>query len=97
MSDMLTFIGGAAVGSLITYLSKNEEARKSVEHFIDSMGSAFTDFVKRVTPGESKQAEASETETTAEVADKPPPAKRTTRPRKATKPKKPLSEESAIH
>mgnify|MGYP001816430806 CR=1 FL=1 len=57
MSDLLTFIGGAAVGTLVTYLAKNPEARKTAERFIDGMGEAFTGFLQRMTPGaENRQA-----------------------------------------
>jgi len=47
---MFTFIGGAAVGSLLTYMAKNQETSETVENFIDAMGRAFTDLLRRITP-----------------------------------------------
>ena len=97
MSDMLTFIGGAAVGTLVTYLAKNEEARKSVERFIDGMGTSFIDLIKRLTPHAEEQTQASEAEPMAETPDKATSTRNTARPRRTAKPKKPLSGESPIH
>jgi hypothetical protein len=94
---MLTFIGGAAVGTLVTYLAKNEEARKNVEKFIDGMGSSFIGLIKRLTPEHEEQTAASETETTAETPQRATPASKTARPRRAAKPKRPVSGESPIH
>ncbi|MGD8590314.1 MAG: hypothetical protein PVG22_15925 [Chromatiales bacterium] len=97
MSDLITFIGGAAVGTLVTYLVKNEEARKAVEGFIDGMGKRFTDLMHRATPNPGEAAEQAEAEPVAEAAAKPKAAKRATRPRRVSKAKKVDAEDTSIH
>ena len=97
MSDLMTFIGGAAVGTLVTYLVKNEEARKTVEDFIDGVGKGFTDLLHRATPNTEQEAEQAAAEPTAEAAEKTKPAKRATRPRRVSKAKKADAEETSIH
>ena len=94
MSDLMTFIGGAAVGTLVTYLVKNEEARKTVEGFIDGVGKRFTDLVHRATPVTEKVAEQAEAEPAAE---KPKKTKRATRARRVSKAKTADAEEPPIH
>ena len=90
MSDLMTFIGGAAVGAFVTYLTKNEDARKSVEHFVDSTGQAFTDFLGRVTPGSSELGSRSmpkperKAEKKGGPARKPVHRKRTANAKKST-------------
>ena len=91
MSDLMTFIGGAAVGALVTYVSKNEEARKAVEHFIDSTGDAFTAYVRRITPGRQEAAEELSKEQAAE------PVKKTARSRKVPKAANKAAVENSIH
>jgi hypothetical protein len=97
MSDVLTFIGGAAVGTLVTYLAKNEEARKTVDGFIDGVGKKFTDLLQRVTPGKEEPTVASEAEPITDTVAKPAPAKKVTRPRKTAKAKKVITEENPVH
>jgi excinuclease UvrABC nuclease subunit len=97
MSDLLTFIGGAAVGTLVTYLVKNEEARNTVERFIDGVGKRFTDLVQRATPDTEHAAEQAAAEPAAEAAEKPKAAKRATRPRRVSKAKKADAGETPIH
>ncbi len=97
MSDLMSFIGGAAVGTLVTYLSKNEEARKKVEHFIDGMGEAFTDFLHRMTPGAGEKTAGSAQEPDKETVEKAAPVRKPPRPRRAAKAKKVMPEEKSIH
>ena len=97
MSDFMTFIGGAAVGTLVTYLVKNEEARKAVDGFINGVGKRFTDLVHRATPKAEEVVEQAEAEPAAEAAEKPKAAKRSARPRRVSKVKKADAEETPIH
>jgi hypothetical protein len=97
MSDLFTFIGGAAVGTLVTYLVKNEEARKTVDGFIDGVGKQFTDLLHRVTPGKPAEAEAVEAETVMQPEAKPEPVKKAARPRRTAKVKKVVAEENPVH
>jgi hypothetical protein len=97
MSDLITFIGGAAVGTLVTYLVKNEEARKTAEQFIDSVGTAFTDFLHRMTPDKARQSETTERAAAQESTEPPEPIKKATRARRAAKPKKTQGEEKPMH
>ncbi|MEN8167408.1 MAG: hypothetical protein ABFR65_08035 [Pseudomonadota bacterium] len=97
MSDLMTFIGGAAVGTLVTYLAKNEEARKKVEHFIDGMGEAFTDFLHRMTPGAAEKTAGPENEPESETVEKAAPVRKAARPRRKAKAKKVVTEEKSIH
>jgi len=46
---------GAAVGALVTYITKDEDVRKTVERFIDGSVDAFQAFLSRITP-EKKSA-----------------------------------------
>jgi len=94
MSDLLTFIGGAAVGTLVTYLVKNEQARKTVDGFIDGAGKRFTDLLQRATPETAGQAAP---EPATQATEKPKTAKRAARPSRAAKAKKPHAEEPPIH
>lgn len=96
MSDFLTFIGGAAVGTFITYLTKNEEARKSVERFIDSAGQAFTDFLRRVTPVSSGQASDSTAGPERKTAKKGKPAGKPAQSRRTAKAQK-TTRQTSIH
>jgi hypothetical protein len=97
MSDFMTFLGGAAVGTLVTYLAKNEEARKAVDGFVDGVGKRFTDVLRRVTPKTEEVAEEAEAEPVAETQAKPRPAKRVTRPRRVAKAKKEVAEGTPVH
>jgi hypothetical protein len=97
MSDLMTFIGGAAVGTLVTYLVKNEEARKAVDGFIDGVGKRFTDLVQRTTPKTEEVAEQAEAEPVAEAEEKPKAAKRASRPRRVSKVKKADAGETPVH
>lgn len=97
MSDLMTFIGGAAVGTLVTYLAKNEDARKTAERFIDGMGLAFTDFLHRMTPDRVKQNAESEFEPESKATEKPAAARKPIRGRKAAKAKKAGSAEKPVH
>jgi hypothetical protein len=97
MSDLMTFIGGAAVGTLVTYLAKNEDARKKVEHFIDGVGEAFTDFLHRMTPGAGEKTAGSAHEPDNETVEKAAPVRKTTRPRRAAKAKKVMTEGKSVH
>lgn len=97
MSDLMTFIGGAAVGTLVTYLAKNEEARKTVDRFIDGMGKSFTDFLHRMTPNVAEKTVNAEAETAQATVEEAAPAKKTTRPRRRAKVKKAVAEENPIH
>ena len=97
MSDLLTFIGGAAVGTLVTYLVKNEEARKAVEGFIDGVGKRFTDLLHGATPKTEEVVEQAEAEPVVEAAEKPKAAKGATRPRRVSKAKKVDAEEPPMH
>jgi hypothetical protein len=71
MSDLMTFIGGAAVGTLVTYLAKNEEARKTTERFIDGLGTSFTDFLHRITPQRTVQSKGAGVEADSEAKPEP--------------------------
>ena len=97
MSDLMTFIGGAAVGTLVTYLAKNEDARKTVERFIDGVGVAFTDFLRRMTPGSAGQTASSEIEPDSETVEKAEPVRKTTRAKRVAKAKKVVPEEKSVH
>jgi hypothetical protein len=97
MSDLMTFIGGAAVGTLVTYLVKNEEARKAVDEFIDGVGKRFTDLVHRATPKTEEVVKQAESEPAAKAAEKPKAAKRATRPRRVSKAKKADAEDTPMH
>jgi len=97
MSDLMTFIGGAAVGTLVTYLTKNEDARKSVEHFIDGMGQAFTDFLGRVTPDASKQPSSSGVEPPRKPANKARPARKPGQRGSTAKAKKTTTGRASVH
>jgi hypothetical protein len=97
MSDLMTFIGGAAVGTLVTYLVKNEEARKAVEGFIDGLGKRFTDLVHRATPAREDEIEEAAAEPAEAAEQKPKATKRATRPRRVAKAKKSDAEETPIH
>jgi hypothetical protein len=97
MSDLLTFIGGAAVGTLVTYLVKNEQARKTVDGFIDGVGKRFTDLLQRATPETTETAGQAAPEPTVQATEKPKTAKRAARPSRAAKAKKPHAEETPIH
>lgn len=97
MSDLMSFIGGAAVGTLVTYLAKNEDARKTVEHFIDGVGVAFTDFLHRMTPGTAEQTAGSEIEPDNKTGEKAEPVRKTTRPGRVAKAKKVVTQEKPVH
>ena len=97
MSDLMTFIGGAAVGTLVTYLTKNEAARKKVERFVDGVGESFTDFLHRMTPGSTEQTAGAENDPENETMEKAAPARKTTRPKRVTKAKKVKPEEKSVH
>lgn len=68
-------ITGAAMGALVTYITKDEEARKTVERFIDGTGDAFQAFLRRITPektaGVEDAAEADATVVEIEPAGEP--------------------------
>jgi len=51
-----SLIIGAAIGALVTYITKDEDARKTVERFIDGAGDAFQAFLKRITPEKTAEA-----------------------------------------
>ena len=97
MSDFLTFMGGAAVGTLVTYLVKNDEARKAVDGFVDGVGKWFTNVLHRATPKTEEVVAEAEAEPVVETEPKPIPAKRATRPRRVTKAKKEVAQETPVH
>jgi hypothetical protein len=72
---------GAAIGALVTYITKDDDARKTVGRFIDGAGGAFKGFVQRITPEKTAEArEKEEMEVTSDekpVSEEPeaPPAK----------------------
>lgn len=47
---LATLVTGAAVGTLVIYVTKDEDARKTMERFIDGTGEAFMAFLRRITP-----------------------------------------------
>ena len=103
MSDLMTFIGGAAVGTLVTYLTKNEEARHTVERFIDSAGTNITAMLRKLTPGESEKAEPKPSKAKpkprprAKTARKSAAARKPATTRRVPKAKKTIVEGKAIH
>ena len=103
MSDLMTFIGGAAVGTLVTYLTKNEEARQTVERFIDSAGTNITAMLRKFIPGESEKLEPKPTKAKpkprprVKTAAKPAAARKPTTARRVPKAKKATAEGKAIH
>jgi len=43
-------LAGAALGTLLTYITKDEELRKTVENFYDGCVDSFKSFLVRMTP-----------------------------------------------
>ncbi|MEN8180679.1 MAG: hypothetical protein ABFS39_18945 [Pseudomonadota bacterium] len=97
MSDLMTFIGGAAVGTLVTYMAKNEHTRKTVERFIDGVGVTFTDFLHRMTPDRKEQTASSDVEPEGETMGKAEPVKKATRGGRGTKAKKAATDGKPVH
>ena len=81
------------VGTLVTYLAKNEEARKTTERFVDGVGASFTDFLHRVTPERASKPTEADAEPERTVAEKPKPAKA----RRAARPKPSETAEKPVH
>ena len=71
---LATLFTGAAVGALVTYIAKDEHARKTAEGFIDATGQAFVALLGRITPerkaGEAHEASAQGVTETGEEAPK---------------------------
>lgn len=97
MSDLMTFVAGAAVGTLVTYLAKNDEARKTAERFIDGMGASFTDLLHRLTPERTDQAVSADEEPESETVEKTTPPRKSTRGGRVAKAKKPGTEGKPVH
>jgi hypothetical protein len=98
MSSLISFIGGAAVGTLVTYLAKNEEARKTVDRFIEGMGESFTGFLHRMTPTKAEKPVSAEAEPVQTIVEEAAPAKKKpTRPRRTAKAKKVTEAEKPLH
>jgi hypothetical protein len=95
MSDLMTFIGGAAVGTLVTYIAKNKEARQTVENFVDGVGAAFTETLHRLTPEKEEQTVAPKTKQKVEKDERAKTARKTRR--QTAKAKKVTTEEMPIH
>ena len=51
---LTTLLTGAAIGALLTYITKDEEVRKTVERFIDGSIAAFKRFLERITPEQAE-------------------------------------------
>lgn len=47
---MEKFVTGAAIGAFIIYITKDEEARKATERFIDGTARAIKNLLRRLTP-----------------------------------------------
>ncbi|MDJ0807994.1 MAG: hypothetical protein QNJ78_14325 [Gammaproteobacteria bacterium] len=97
MSTLMTFVGGALVGTLVTYLAKNEEARKTTERFVDAVGAAFTDYLHRVTPHSEKQEIEPDPEPPSDAPEKPTQARKQPRGSRSVKTKKTATTESSVH
>lgn len=75
-----TLITGAAVGALVIYITKDEDARKAMERFIDGSGHMFKALLRRITPektgefpeGRERVIAAPEKEASEESTASPP-------------------------
>jgi len=94
---MFTFIGGAAVGSLLTYMAKNKDTREAVENFIDGMGEVFTDLLRQITPDTKDQNTRQESDPEKEKMKKAKTVKKTTRSRHMANKKKETTAEKSLH
>jgi len=97
MSDMFTFIGGAAVGSLLTYMTKNKDSREAVENFIDGIADVFTNFLRQITPDTKDKNTRKETGAEKEKVKTTKTAKKTTGARRVTKKKKTVTSKKPLH
>jgi len=97
MSDVFTFIGGVAVGSLIARMAKNKKTRVAVEHFIDGMGQVFSDFLHQITPSvkDTNIIEDSESDNVKMKSAKT--VKKTSRSGRVSKKKKDTSAKMPLH
>lgn len=52
---MEKLITGAAIGAFIVFITKDEEARKATERFIDGTGKILKSILRRLTPTHSSR------------------------------------------
>ena len=69
-----TLLTGVALGTLVAYMTKDEELRKTVERFIDGCMDSFKAFLVRVTPEKTGANGAHRVED--EATPGPPPRKK---------------------